>query len=425
MVSFRCALGLAFGFVSVPGLQFEKHELDFLLRLEEDTTNVSYCLAKQPTLDLSLEHKCCCPCPEPPKWADCKEYDPGPSCSLWGDPHISSFDNVAGEQGPEYLSLASKKGAGHVQYYHTYLKSFDEHQSKIQRRKTKVTTTTAAPSKASNETDRILDPNAYETGDFWLVKSNPVHIQGRFRLAQEFLPDNAAIGAVAIGGPFLGGHIIVIEPLDGDATLDAAPMPGGSFIQRSEAGNLTMKFSAGNKSERIQPHADFEANLTLGVKVNIRRWLRHLDVKILVSEPIPGGVDGECGNMNGNAVDDGSDHIANRMGDVFVDEKAKLFTKNFPLWVNTDNDGFDAVQATGDAHIMGKFIRVVLASHGAQLLSEAKLSGMVPYFTGEKARSSYSDLLDELKDADWVKGFDRGNFWNFGSVLDRIFHSVR
>merc|ERR1719424_957672 len=53
---------------------------------------------------------------------------------------------------------------------------------------------------------RPVDVNSYDAGDFWLVKSEPVHIQGRFRLSGEFVPDRAAIGAVAVGGPFLEGH---------------------------------------------------------------------------------------------------------------------------------------------------------------------------------------------------------------------------
>merc|ERR1719183_1791822 len=203
-------------------------------------------------------------------------------------------------------------------------------------------------------------------------------------------------------------------------TLDGVPLPTGDFSQSSEAGNISMQYFASPKKKAGLEHADFDAVLPMGVKLKLRRWNRHLDIKITLPKHIPGGVDGECGNMNGNSDDDGQTSIKDRMGQLNIEKHDKLFMKKFSVWVNFDEQGFQAVQAAGENRTMERFIRLLLANRGAQLMSESELSGLIPYYTGQEDKSSYDDLLDELSDADWVKGYDTDGSWFFGPVGNLI-----
>jgi hypothetical protein len=62
--------------------------------------------------------------------------------------------------------------------------------------------------------NRPGDLSLNQTGDSWFVYCDLVHIQGRFPFSHEFAPDVAAIGAVAVGGPFLGGRMLLVEPFN-------------------------------------------------------------------------------------------------------------------------------------------------------------------------------------------------------------------
>jgi len=164
--------------------------------------------------------------------------------------------------------------------------------------------------------------NAYDTGDFWLVKSDPVHIQGRFRLSGEFIPDKAAIGAVAIGGPFMKGHKLVVEPLDGTISFDGKVAPVGSWSRKTEDGQeeIVSLMDDGNGS--------ILAELPMGISLFFRRLAKHVDVKITMPE-IDGGIDGECGNYDGIAENDVENDIQDRMGGLKVDGLQMLFDKPF------------------------------------------------------------------------------------------------
>jgi hypothetical protein len=215
------------------------------------------------------------PTPEPPTPMPTPTPTPEPtqctdaSCQAYADPHVSGFDNE-NNVGPASLSLLSQR-------------------SLISRFVGK----------------RPEDLNLNQTGDFWFVKNDMVHIQGRFAFSQEFAPDGAAIGAVAVGGPFLGGSVLLVEPLNGgvewngervscDEATSTIPLPGKREIQcsRDNMSDLAFEFPLSGTSC---------SNAALKMKIN--RFERHVDVKITMP-PLPGGTSGECGNFNGLPEDD-------------------------------------------------------------------------------------------------------------------------
>merc|ERR1740130_122616 len=212
------------------------------------------------------------------------------SCEVWADPHVSGFDNTE-NQGPSSLALLQKDKT---------LKNV------LQRTAVGMTSFVGRP----------VDVNAYESGDFWLVKSQPIYIQGRFRLSGEFKPDRAAIGAVAIGGPFLKKHKLIVEPLDGQVTFDGKPLEDGVFQFHQD---VVIKVHQDG-------HGGVEAQLPMNVKLLFRRMAKHVDVKITMPK-IKGGVDGECGNNDGIAENDDEETVQSRMGAMMVDDNMLLFPR--------------------------------------------------------------------------------------------------
>merc|ERR1740130_2625149 len=212
------------------------------------------------------------------------------SCEVWADPHVSGFDNTE-NQGPSSLALLQKDKT---------LKNV------LQRTAVGMTSFVGRP----------VDVNAYESGDFWLVKSQPIYIQGRFRLSGEFKPDRAAIGAVAIGGPFLKKHKLIVEPLDGQVTFDGKPLEDGVFQFHQDV--VIKVYQDG--------HGGVEAQLPMNVKLLFRRMAKHVDVKITMPK-IKGGVDGECGNNDGIAENDDEEAVQSRMGAMMVDDNMLLLPK--------------------------------------------------------------------------------------------------
>jgi len=235
------------------------------------------------------------------------------SCEIYADPHVSGFDNLV-DEGPanlhHALSMVDIKTGNNVKtHLGVRARTFDR-----------------AP----------VDVNAYERGDFWLVKSQPIYVQGRFRFSREFVPDRAAVGAIAIGGPFLRGSVLVVEALDGDIRFGGeVVMPGHANFTFSRPGMLLSQHTNLVADGGARTH--IEAKLPEGMTVRVARFPRHVDVKISMP-PVQTGMDGECGNYNGDDEDDKSEFLAERNdGNLLVEDKYLLFRKLVPATIAFDS----------------------------------------------------------------------------------------
>lgn len=170
------------------------------------------------------------------------------SCTLWGDPHIIPFDS----------------------------------------------------SKAS----RVV-AHVFMSGDFWLVKNSVVHIQGRYWSDRR--DGQSSTRAVAVGGPFLDKNRLVIEQQH-----DGKIYWNGHEILYKSPSSFTVpglvKVSSRMQGDRVY---SIDAELPLGVRLEVNRHAHHINVKIIIGR-LPGGVDGHCGNFNGDARDDDTAHIKAR-----------------------------------------------------------------------------------------------------------------
>jgi len=160
-------------------------------------------------------------------------------------------------------------------------------------------------------------PSFYDEGEFWVVKSKMVSIQGRY-LATPFTHGLSSMHAIAIGGPFLAGHTIIVGPMEnGQILVDGRPALYNFPSSESVAGMATLRYdaigevvdSAMRGMERHIVHME----LPLGVQVQVMRWANHINVKIVMA-PRVGGQDGHCGNHNGDPADDSAEAIEARIG---------------------------------------------------------------------------------------------------------------
>jgi hypothetical protein len=149
----------------------------------------------------------------------------------------------------------------------------------------------------------------------WIVKSDSVHIQGRYK-ATPFTNGLAATNSVAVGGPFLNGHVLKVGPMEnGQITWDNQPILG-AFGTFDAAGLGTINYNdQGELVDEAQSHLQRHiVHMTLpnNVQVQVMRWANHINLRITMSS-VP-GQDGHCGNFNGNPGDDTTDQIRARIG---------------------------------------------------------------------------------------------------------------
>jgi len=180
-------------------------------------------------------------------------------CTLWGDPHVVSFDQVG--------------------------------------------------------TDKSQASSFYGDGDFWVVKSDSVHIQGRFE-GTKYTEGLAATNQIVVGGPFLQGHKIEVGTRDsGVLTVDGQPVMS-TFPGSYSGPDFTLTYDAEGRVPDVVPEGNekriVHMSLPSGVKVSIYQWSNYVDLQVEMSAQV--GQDGVCGNFNQNHGDDTTQAIIQRIG---------------------------------------------------------------------------------------------------------------
>jgi len=132
--------------------------------------------------------------------------------------------------------------------------------------------------------------------------------------------------AVAIGGAFLQGHTLIIEPLHGQVTWDGEP------ILQSFPSEWAHELVSARYHELLEPIDKFwsgtpvhgtEFELPLGMRLIVNRWDQHLDLMVTMRSQAC-GQDGHCGNFNGDDQDDTTNLIKARM-ELRVSQQESLF----------------------------------------------------------------------------------------------------
>jgi len=185
-------------------------------------------------------------------------------------------------------------------------------------------------------------PSFYGEGEYWIIKSRQVWIQGRY-LATPYTEGLSAVNKVIVGGPFLQGHKIAVGTVEsGDFTVDGASICS-NFPCSYQLGNLA-SITYNSFGELPDPEGTAQGQsgakrvvtiqLPLRVRLQIFRWNNYLDLRLIVPNSL--GVDGTCGNFNGNPADDSSTAIMER-GMARVKPSENMFQHSaIARWTDTD-----------------------------------------------------------------------------------------
>merc|ERR1712241_430665 len=162
----------------------------------------------------------------------------------------------------------------------------------------------------------------YSSGEYYIVKSNLISIQGRY-LPTKFTNGLAVTKMVAIGGNLLKGNKLIIGPLA--ATWNGAPILGGFPSTFNQPGLLTVDYNnvgalvdtALDASKKKIVHVKIDDGTPEGLKVQVNRWTaspgnEYVNWKISMHSRT--GQDGHCGNFNGNPGDDDRMAVRQRVG---------------------------------------------------------------------------------------------------------------
>jgi len=200
-------------------------------------------------------------------------------CTLWGDPHIRTFDHIRSDY--------------------------------------------------------------YSPGEFWVVKSKYVWIQARY-LPTKVTSGLGVTKAIAVGGPVLKGHklFVTVRSATWDTTpiLTGFPsdytVPGLLDMHYNNNGQLLQAGRSGKPLHIV--HIKIEDGSPEGLKIQVNRWMEptegdYMNVKInMHKQP---DQDGHCGNFNGIPTDDDRIQVRARVGKTGVEPAQMLFHTKTPVMV--------------------------------------------------------------------------------------------
>jgi len=191
----------------------------------------------------------------------------------------------------------------------------------------------------SNSFDGIHN-DFYASGEFWIVKSKRVKIQGRYQ-PTKITRGLSVTKEISLGGPFLKGHVLMVDAeratLDGKNVLDANKFPA-TFDLADGLGKVTHN----DHGEILQPHRELGKDLRVlhfylpeEVTIQVNQWTNPREgffINVMVKMSRVPGIDGHCGNFNGNKADDDRIDIRKRIGTNGVAKSELIgFTKKTPI----------------------------------------------------------------------------------------------
>jgi len=198
----------------------------------------------------------------------------------------------------------------------------------------------------------------YSDGEYWIVKSDKIYIQGRY-FPTKYTNGLAVTKEIAIGGSVLKGNKLIVTPLvatwNGVQIIQVFPshfqQPELLTVVYNNVGELVDK--ALDKSQLKIVHVHIGDGTPEGLTVQINRWTaspgnEYVNWKITMrSRP---GQDGHCGNFNGNAADDDRLEVRKRVGTQGVPAGPELlFATKTPITPADRPDVNDCPTATLDA----------------------------------------------------------------------------
>lgn len=144
----------------------------------------------------------------------------------------------------------------------------------------------------------------YSEGDFWIVKSPSLNIQGRFQATdwtrKNDKTDYSSMTKIVVGGAINQHHKLVVGPTEGGKiTCDGAEILHQFGYTRCGAATVTFDTVGQlvDSAMAFLPHRVVHIRLPNGVEIQVNRWTNFINSKIMMM-PVQGQT-GICGNFNG------------------------------------------------------------------------------------------------------------------------------
>jgi len=176
----------------------------------------------------------------------------------------------------------------------------------------------------------------YSPGEYWIVKSDKVKIQGRY-LPTRMTSGLACAKVLAVG---FKGHKIFVSSTT--ATFDGKPILTAFNSNFNLAGVVEMQYNGvgvllqkGRQGKALHiVHIKLFDGTPEGIIIQVNRWNEpseghYINIRITM-HPQP-GQDGHCGNFNGNPVDDDRVQVRSRLGKTGVPPGDLLFKTKTPV----------------------------------------------------------------------------------------------
>jgi len=178
----------------------------------------------------------------------------------------------------------------------------------------------------------------YTQGEYWIVKSEQVHIQARYR-PTHMTSGLSVTKEIVFSGPFLKCNVLRLSALaaswNGQAIISSFPSDFTNELVQIHYNSMGTTMQDGREGKALHV---VHITMPNGVQVEVNRWNEpgegsYINVKIQMSaQP---GQDGHCGNFNGNPVDDDRLQIRARVGTTGVAAGELYFhTKTAVVQVN-------------------------------------------------------------------------------------------
>jgi len=172
--------------------------------------------------------------------------------------------------------------------------------------------------------------NSYVPGNYTIVKTDTVNIQGRYD-STPFTHGLSVVKEIGVTGSFIRGQTIKVVPLeDGRVIINGQLQPKDQPWRVELEGNLGVVtyndmgvLPDDNPQTRSWPKNVVHMVLADRVTVEVFRWENYMDVRIVMPIP-PGGVLGQCGPGTGSRADAEPLQVMRRSG-VLVPQRESLF----------------------------------------------------------------------------------------------------
>jgi len=182
----------------------------------------------------------------------------------------------------------------------------------------------------------------YRTGDFWIIKSDELSIQGRFQATNwtkaNDMTDFSSMTGLIIKGSLIGNHEIEVKPLDYEGQISCDGEPILENFGNKVCGPASMGYTSNgdliDDAMAFLPHKVLHVFLPRGIVIQCNRWPNFMNAQVTMSAGTLGAVDGVCGNFNGDQEDDEGQHIHERWGKGLSDSEV-LFQNHIPMYIPT------------------------------------------------------------------------------------------